>query len=232
MGEGCLAIIPVRTEDVFAPGGGLLRIGNAPVLERTVAAARASRSITRVIISTDDPKIAKMAAGLGAEVPFLRPKELSRKGVGLPKVLHYTLERMEREGVAAPEIVVLLEVSHPFRSPRLIDQVVGALDAQRLDSVFTVVEVRDNFWQVDDAGQIRRVSEADATRDRSQKSPLYREILGLVCATRRRCLDGATLLGEAIGVVPVRTIADQVDLADAAGRVMARSISGTHAEAR
>ena len=224
MERSCIAVIPLRAKDVLLEDGELMKVGDKNVLECTVAVARASARIDRTFVSTDDEHLRDLAIQLGAEAPFLRPPALSDPLVGLPQVLHYTLKRLETELGLEPEIVVLLEVFHPFRSPELIDQIVDTLRDQALDSVFTVVEVRGNYWQYDEEGRIRRVYQADAYKHRTEKSPLYKEILGLVCATRRRCVDDENLLGQSIGVVPVRTLASQVDLVDEAGRYLARSV--------
>lgn len=222
--DACVAVIPVRARDVFLEDGQILTIGQKNVMEYSIAAALGSSRLDHVFVSTDDARLAQVAIDLGAEAPFLRPIALSDSSVGLPRVLNYTLKRLEAELGLQPEIVVLLEVSHPFRSPQLIDQIIDTLNTQDLDSVFTVVEVRDNFWQYDDEGRLGRVYEADVYQSRAAKSPLYKEMLGLVCATRRHCIDDEHLLGQTIGVVPIRDLASQVDLHDQVGRFLAEHV--------
>jgi CMP-N-acetylneuraminic acid synthetase len=53
------------------------RLGDGPLLAHTLDAARGSKYVDRVIVSTDDAHVAEVARAHGAEVPFLRPPELA-----------------------------------------------------------------------------------------------------------------------------------------------------------
>ena len=221
----CIALIPIRGRDVLLANGSISKIGTKRVIDHTVQAALSSSRIDRVFVTTDNRNLAKLAIQLGAEAPFLRPKNLSEASVRLPRVLNYTLNRLERELRIKPQTVVSLEVSHPFRNAELIDQIIDLHSKENFDSVFTVVEMRNNFWQYDPEGRMRRIYETDPYRIRSEKNPLYKEMLGLVCATRRTCINDEHILGKKIGVVPVRDVQSQVDLRDPIGRFLADAIA-------
>ncbi len=73
-----LAIIPARGGSKGIPRKNIRDFAGFPLIAYSIAAAKQSESVTRVIVSTDDEEIAAVARELGAEVPFLRPDELAQ----------------------------------------------------------------------------------------------------------------------------------------------------------
>jgi CMP-N-acetylneuraminic acid synthetase len=187
-----------------------------------VDAAKAARSVDRVLVSTDDSSVAELARSLGADVPFLRPAELAVPGVPLAAVLKHAVEWLDAAGTS-PEIVVLLEPSHPIRPAGLVDAAVGALGDGDLESVFAAFEDAHAFWYLDDEGSLLPVMQAeDSTRGR--RRPLYRELTGLVCATRAAVVRGGEKIGRRVGIVPVREFGGLADTQDPAGRRLAERL--------
>ena len=72
-----LAIIPARGGSKGLPGKNIRPLGGIPLICHTINAAIAAKSISRVIVSTDDETIAEVAKECGAEVPFIRPASLA-----------------------------------------------------------------------------------------------------------------------------------------------------------
>ena len=79
----------------------------------SIEAAKASRSIDRVIVSTDDGEIAEAAITLGAEVPFVRPPELSDDHTGTIPVIRHAINTMADEGIVADNICCIYATA-PF----------------------------------------------------------------------------------------------------------------------
>ena len=73
-----LALIPARGGSKSIPRKNLLPIAAKPLLAYSIEQARASRHITRTVVSTDDAEIADVARACGADVPFERPSELAQ----------------------------------------------------------------------------------------------------------------------------------------------------------
>src|SRR3989344_7486157 len=71
------ALIGARGGSKGIPGKNLALILGHPLIAFSIAAAKLCQHIERVIVSTDDEKIAAVARRYGAEVPFMRPKELA-----------------------------------------------------------------------------------------------------------------------------------------------------------
>ena len=76
-GGRVLGLIPARGGSKGVPRKNLRLLGGKPLLQWTVEAARASRHIDRLVLSTDDDEIAELGISLGLEVPFRRPAEAS-----------------------------------------------------------------------------------------------------------------------------------------------------------
>lgn len=134
-----LAVIPARGGSKGVCRKNIRPVGGKPLIAWSIACALSSRRITRVIVSTEDEEIAAIAREHGAEVPFLRSAELARDRSSLDHVLAHALERLERQGYL-PDAVCVLLPTHPFRTRRLVDHLLGFLD-QGVRSVATVIPV-------------------------------------------------------------------------------------------
>ncbi len=217
-----LAIIAVRSCDGEVNGSPVV-LSNKPLLAYAVEASLASESVDRTVVTTDSPSLRDLAVGLGAEAPFLRPAELAAPGVGLNEVLQHCLAWLEINDDYLPDIVVCLEVSHPLRPEGLIDQVVGVLEDNQLDTAFTVYEERHAFWQLDPYGEPHRVG-SEEMGARSGAQPLYREVAGLVLACRADLIRQAKRVGDNVAIVPIHEAYALVDTQDPLGLVLAEHI--------
>ena len=72
-----LAIIPARGGSKGIPEKNIKKLYKRPLIEYSINAAKSSKKINKIIVSTDNEKIAKISKSLGIEVPFLRPKKIS-----------------------------------------------------------------------------------------------------------------------------------------------------------
>src|SRR3989344_3925291 len=72
-----LAIIPARGGSKGVPGKNIKQIAGKPLLAWTIGAAKGSKHVTRVIVSTENDEIAAVAKKHGAEVPFMRPEQIA-----------------------------------------------------------------------------------------------------------------------------------------------------------
>lgn len=151
------------------------------------AALEASR-IDRVIVSTDDAAIARVARREGAEVPFVRPPELAADEAPTLPVIQHAVAWLESH--AEPiEVVVTLQPTTPFRSAAEIDGVLALLDDPALRSAVSVALLDAPAGAVGwlSAGRFQPAGVRDATPVR---------ITGGVYATRRDLLAEGMLLDD------------------------------------
>jgi spore coat polysaccharide biosynthesis predicted glycosyltransferase SpsG len=192
-GRRVLCVVPARGED-RVPYLNIKRLGDRPLLAHTVAAAREAASVDRVVVSTDDERVAEVARGAGAEVPFLRPPELARDIPSLKPVIAHAVSELEREG-RRWDVVVVLQATSPFREAAAVDAAVERLVCGGYDSVVSVTEDRTLGWRERD-GLLVPLFEREGRRD--EQPPTYREN-GAVVALRREVLDGPSRFGERVG---------------------------------
>lgn len=112
-----VAIVPARAGSKGLPGKNLMSIGGTSLVGRAIAAARGSRFVDRVVLSTDGEAIAEEGRRHGAEVPFLRPPELASDEATTADVIRHALSVLGM----SQGYLVLLQPTSPLRSSQDID---------------------------------------------------------------------------------------------------------------
>ena len=116
-----------------------------PLIAWSIAAARQAKSVTRIVVSTDDEEIAEVARQYGAQAPFLRPAEYAQdNSTDLPAFVHALKWLADHEGYK-PEVVIQLRPTSPLRQPDMVDSAVKILrDHEDADCVRGVVPAGQN----------------------------------------------------------------------------------------
>lgn len=94
----CVAIIPARGGSKRVPRKNIKLFHGKPLIAYSIEVALKSKLFESVIVSTDDEEIARIAKKYGAEVPFLRPKELADDFSGTQKVVDHALQTLKSQG--------------------------------------------------------------------------------------------------------------------------------------
>ena len=140
-----LGLIPARGGSKGIPLKNIHPLAGHPLLAYTCRAALQSRSLSRVILSTDHKKIASVGRQYGVEVPFMRPSELARDDSPSIDVALHAVHWLEVEEGWVPDLLVLLQPTSPLRQPEHIDQAVGLLKNEQVDTVVSVVKMPHRF---------------------------------------------------------------------------------------
>ena len=135
-----IAIIPARGGSKGLPGKNIKPLHGVPLICHSIQAALKAKSISRVIVSTDDDEIANIARVCGAEVPFMRPLELAADKSMVMDAYFYTIDRLANESNEVIESFVALLPTVPLRLPKDIDNTVSVFVSNRADSVISVTE--------------------------------------------------------------------------------------------
>lgn len=186
-----VAVIPVRDEDMIVAGRHLY--------EYAIEHARQSRHINQIIVSTDDDTVQSKAIALGAEVPFKRDDEHSRFDVILEQLMQYTLRELENRGIF-PDILVLMEITYPFRDGALIDDMIRQLVSQGLDTVIPARKEYNSCW-IEDDGAYKRIDRGHIPRQ--FKQPTYTGIKGLGCVAHAAPIREGRLFGSKVGIYEI-----------------------------
>ncbi len=122
-----LALIPARGGSKGIPRKNIRSFAGYPLIAWSIAAAKQSALVTRVIVSTDDEEIAAVAREWGAETPFLRPAEFAQdKTTDLP-VFEHALKWLEDVEAYRPDVVVQLRPTSPIRPRGMVDDAIRIL---------------------------------------------------------------------------------------------------------
>lgn len=119
-----LALIPARGGSKGLPGKNILPFDGKPLLAWSIEQARKSAFIDTVIVSTDAADIAAVAGKYGAEVPFLRPKNISGSLARSVDVVFHAADFLEQQG-RAHDFIVLLQPTSPLRIWQDIDSAIA-----------------------------------------------------------------------------------------------------------
>jgi len=194
-----VAIIAARGGSKRLPRKNILPLAGKPLITYTIEAAKGSQRLSRIIVSTDDSEIAKVATDHGAEVPFMRPPELARDESPSIDVVKHATEWLELRG-APIDAVVLLQPTSPLRRCQHIDEAIKMFIDTGVDTVTAVSPaVNHPFWCWQIAGnEIRPYFSRSHVSMRKEMLPPALVENGALYVVRRVVLDGATLYGERI----------------------------------
>lgn len=160
-----LALIPARGGSKSIPRKNIRSFAGHPLIAYSIAAGLASETVTRVIVSTDDERIAEVARAYGAETPFLRPHEFAQDHTPDLPVFTHALEWLAENEGYQPEIVVQLRPTSPLRRVSYIDQsVYSLLERPEADSVRSVIVPFQNpykMWKIDSQGFLQPLLQTD-----------------------------------------------------------------------
>lgn len=115
-----LAVIPARGGSKRIPRKNIKPFGGQPIIAWSIQAAQQSQCFDRIIVSTDDAEIAEIAKAYGAEVPFMRPAELSGDHVATTPVIAHAVEWQNQHGPRVSEACCIYPTSPFMRSKDLV----------------------------------------------------------------------------------------------------------------
>lgn len=136
-----VCIIPARGGSKGIPNKNLADLEGKPLLEWSIAGAKASHGVDRVIVSTDSDEIAILACKCGAEVPYMRPEQLAGDEIHAVHVVLHALDWLEQEENYRPAGAMMLLPTSPLRLLADIDGVVDLFRNKKAPSVVGVVDL-------------------------------------------------------------------------------------------
>jgi len=161
-----LAIIPARRGSKGLPGKNIRLLNGHALIAYSIKAALDSPVISRIIVSTDCPEIAAIAQKYEAEIPFLRPAELSQDFSTDLEVFAHALQWLWENEQYIPDLIVQLRPTSPVRFTNDIQNCVLKLqnsDADSLRIVTQAVNTPFKMWIIeDDDSPMKPLLELDA----------------------------------------------------------------------
>jgi CMP-N,N'-diacetyllegionaminic acid synthase len=199
-----LAVIPARGGSKGVTRKNIRLVGGKPLIAYTIEAALAVRDrLHRLIISTDDEEIARIAVSYGAEAPFIRPTELGGDKVPMVPVLKHAVRTIEEIDGVNLDWVLLLQPTCPFRAPQDILAALNMAGKGGCDSVISVVRVLAHHPALMKKIENDRllpfvIDEVEGTRRQDYAPPAYMRN-GCIYLTRRdNLMENDSIWGKVI----------------------------------
>lgn len=214
--RGVVAIIPARGGSKGLLKKNIRLLNEKPLISYTIQDAKKSKKIDRVIVSTDDEEIALISKKEGAEVPFLRPSNLSDDEATSEVALKHAIEWLSKNESYNPDIIAYLQVTEPLRPKNIIDDCIDVLIKEKnIDTAFAALETHKNYWRVNDNKQAHRLANDMPYGVRRQvREPIFREDTGIALAVRRSVVLDGKRVGNNCRIIPYKHPGSLIDIHD------------------
>lgn len=150
------SIIPARSGSRGVPKKNIRLLGGYPLIAFSIAAAKLTKSIDRVIVSTESIEIAEIAKKYGAEVPFFRPAELAGDKSTELEFLSHFISWFKQNEKSVPDLIVQLLPTTPLRDPKTIESAVKMIKTtspgSSLRSAHELAEPPQKMFQINKKG--------------------------------------------------------------------------------
>ncbi len=186
-----LALVTARGGSKGVPRKNVRPLQGRPLIAWTIDEARAATSVARVVVSTDDEEIATIAAGCGAEVPFMRPKEHAGDASSHIDVLVHAIEWFERNEGYRPEYILTMQPTSPLRTVQDIEAACLIAEANGADAVVGVEETHHHPFlvrMIGSNGKLEEFVQTDISYLRRQDLPPAYVVNGAIFLNRRDSL--------------------------------------------
>ncbi len=204
--KSILALIPARSGSKRVADKNIRPLAGHPVIAYTIAAARQSGIFSAVVVATDSEAYAEVARTYGAEVPFLRPTEIS--GDVSPDIewVEFTLKRLKERG-REYDCFSILRPTSPFRLPETIQRAWKEFLAEDgMDSLRAVEKCREHpgkMWVIRGKRMLPLlpISPAELPWHSTPYQALpevYAQNASLEIAYSRVVFEGRTIAGEVV----------------------------------
>ncbi len=178
-----LAIIPARSGSERLPNKNKLNLCGKPLISWTIEAAKRSKYINKIVVTSDDSEILKIAEKSSVEI-IVRPDELASDSATSVDVIKHSLENLDTY-----EYVILLQPTSPLRNYRHIDESIKFLKQKNADAIISVCKTDHNpLWsnRLDSNLSMSNFIENEQLNKRSQDLDKFFRLNGAIyiCKTK------------------------------------------------
>ena len=170
------------------------------LLIESIRYLQSCKLVSEIFVSTDNAETAKIAEDNGARSPFIRPIELSAESVGLPDVLKYTLEEIEK--IRKVDLVVIIEENYPFRPEGLLTKLINNIIEGGYDTVCASIIEQRSIW-LDAQQGIHAVGDSLMGSRSTKPEKIHINLFGLGAVTYVDNIREKKILTNKVGLSPV-----------------------------
>ena len=120
-------LIPARGGSKSIKDKNIVKIKKKELIYFTIQTAKKLKKISKIVVSTDSKKIAKVAKLYGAEVPFIRPKKYSKDNSTDLQVFKHYINWLKKNNMTIPKIIIHLRVTTPFRNANIVNKAINII---------------------------------------------------------------------------------------------------------
>ena len=142
-GKRILAVIPARGGSKGVPRKNIIEIGGHPLIKYTIDCGKNSKYLDRVIVSTEDLIIKRVAEENGGDVPFLRPAKLAEDTSKTIDCIIHAVDTLKSFGETY-DYVMILQNTVPLRKSWHVDEAIEKIFASEERSLVSVTEVEEH----------------------------------------------------------------------------------------
>ncbi len=182
--KNILGLIPARGGSKGLPRKNIKPLLGKPLIAWTIEQALASRYLDRVVVSTDDKEIAEISKKYGADIPFMRPKELAEDDAkGIDVILHTIDWLKENDNRKQYDLIMLLQPTSPLRKSEDIDKAIELLFLKKAKAIVSVCEVDHHpLWTntLPKNGCMKGFIKPEIMNKNRQELPVYYRLNGVI----------------------------------------------------
>ncbi len=173
---------------------------NENLLIKSIEFLKSSKLVEEVYISTDNEHTANLAKKNGALAPFIRPSYLSSPSIGLPEVLKFSLDEIEK--IRKVDLVVIIEENYPFRPNGLVDNLINSIIEGGYDTVCASIIEERSIW-LDENERITAIGDSLMESRKIKNEKVHINLFGLGAVTYVDNIRRKNILTNKVGLSPV-----------------------------
>lgn len=180
----------------------------------------AARTLDKLAVTTDGKEIARVAGHHGAEVPFIRPKELAQDHTPSIEVVLHAIDFFEQKSEFF-DAICLLQPTSPFKPKGFIDDCVQKFLESDADSLISVLDVPHEYnphwtFEMEPGGNLSIATGEETLIPRRQELPMAYHRDGSVYISRVSLIKEKKVLvgGKTVGVLSNKSYYANLDTMD------------------
>lgn len=144
MKKKILGIIGIRSGSKGLKNKNVKMLNGKPLISWIIDSAKNSKYINRVLVSTDSHRYEKIAKKFNAEVPFIRPKKISKDNSNEIEFIKHTLDYLKKKEKYIPDIVVRMLATVPFQKSDDIDKLINLILRNKYESASIISKAKQH----------------------------------------------------------------------------------------
>ena len=142
-----IALIPARSGSKGVINKNIMLFNGIPLIAYSIAAATKSKLIDRVIVSTDSKEYADIALKYGAEVPFLRPKNIAGDNATDQQFFSHAIDWLKENELFIPKFIAHLRPTTPIRDPQILDKALNSFINSQFSALRSCHEMTESSYK-------------------------------------------------------------------------------------